>query len=495
MIAIYGRQSLDKKDSISIETQIEYGKFEAKNEPFVVYTDKGYSGKNTKRPAFEKMMKDIEEGKISKVAVYRLDRISRSIIDFGNFINTLESHNVSFVSATEKFDTSTPVGRAMLYIIIVFAQLERETLAERVKDNYYSRVKGGSVGGGPAPLGFDLVHKTVNGKRTNVYAPNKDIDTVALIFKEYAKPLTSLADVQRVLKSKNILTATGHPWDNAKLSTILKSPAYVKADISIYNYYKSRGSIIVSDMDSFNGENGCVLVGKRQANERKYADVSEHVLAVMPHKGIIDSDTFLFIQDKLSRNKQIKNTNKGKYSWLTGFIKCKHCGYALTIRNTPLKEGIVSYFVCSGRYVTKSCNIPNSHRALDVEAAVEEKLLEHIKEVKPFSPAAPQTFGADAVLKKISEIDARINALVMNLEDPSFSSASLPYINQRISDLDKEKQISLERYSEELEKQRSIITLPEYDYDHLSFEDKRDLARLLIDKIIISNDSLEISWK
>lgn len=152
MIAIYARQSIDKKDSISIETQIEYAKKEACGEDFKVYSDKGYSGKNVKRPAFEKMMGDVHSGLVDKIAVYRLDRISRSIVDFADFINELEEAGVSFVSATEKFDTAAPMGRAMLYIIIVFAQLERETIAERVKDSYYARVKKGALGGVARPL-------------------------------------------------------------------------------------------------------------------------------------------------------------------------------------------------------------------------------------------------------------------------------------------------------------------------------------------------------
>ena len=89
MIAIYARQSVEKKDSISIESQIEYGKREAFNAPYQVYQDAGYSGKNTNRPAFMQMMQDIQDGKIEKVVVYRLDRISRSIVDFADFIQTL----------------------------------------------------------------------------------------------------------------------------------------------------------------------------------------------------------------------------------------------------------------------------------------------------------------------------------------------------------------------------------------------------------------------
>ena len=126
--AIYARQSVDKKDSISIESQIDFCKYELKGGNSKEYTDKGFSGKNTDRPKFQELIRDIENGLIRRVVVYKLDRISRSIIDFAGMMEMFGRYNVEFVSSTEKFDTSTPMGRAMLNICIVFAQLERETI-------------------------------------------------------------------------------------------------------------------------------------------------------------------------------------------------------------------------------------------------------------------------------------------------------------------------------------------------------------------------------
>ena len=152
--AIYARQSVDKKDSISIESQIEFCKYELKGGNCKEYTDKGYSGKNTDRPKFQELVRDIKRGLIAKVVVYKLDRISRSILDFANMMELFQQYNVEFVSSTEKFDTSTPMGRAMLNICIVFAQLERETIQKRVTDAYYSRSQRGFKMGGKAPYGF-----------------------------------------------------------------------------------------------------------------------------------------------------------------------------------------------------------------------------------------------------------------------------------------------------------------------------------------------------
>lgn len=112
------------------------------------------------------MMADVEKDLIQKVIVYRLDRFSRSIADFGRLWETLKKHNVEFVSINETFDTSTPMGRAMLNIIMVFAQLERETTAERVRDNYYQRAKLGSWPGGPHPTVFPL--ENCRGKTENL---------------------------------------------------------------------------------------------------------------------------------------------------------------------------------------------------------------------------------------------------------------------------------------------------------------------------------------
>ena len=117
--AIYARQSVDRKDSISIESQIEFCKYELRGGNFKDYKDKGFSGKNTDRPRFQELMADIKRGLIRRVVVYKLDRISRSILDFATMMELFQQYNVEFVSSTEKFDTSTPMGRAMLNICIV----------------------------------------------------------------------------------------------------------------------------------------------------------------------------------------------------------------------------------------------------------------------------------------------------------------------------------------------------------------------------------------
>ena len=163
---IYARQSVDRKDSISIESQIDFCKYELKGGSCRVFKDKGYSGKNTDRPEFQKLLGEIRKGKVRRVIVYKLDRISRSILDFATMMELFQEYDVEFVSSTEKFDTSTPMGRAMLNICIVFAQLERETIQKRVTDAYYSRCLKGFHMSGQAPYGYHLEPTVVEGIRT-----------------------------------------------------------------------------------------------------------------------------------------------------------------------------------------------------------------------------------------------------------------------------------------------------------------------------------------
>ena len=160
---IYARQSVDRKDSISIESQIDFCKYELKGGSCRVFKDKGYSGKNTDRPEFQKLLGEIRKGKVRRVIVYKLDRISRSILDFATMMELFQEYDVEFVSSTEKFDTSTPMGRAMLNICIVFAQLERETIQKRVTDAYYSRCLKGFHMSGQAPYGYQLEPTVVEG--------------------------------------------------------------------------------------------------------------------------------------------------------------------------------------------------------------------------------------------------------------------------------------------------------------------------------------------
>ena len=326
---IYARQSVDRKDSISIESQIDFCKYELKGGSCRVFKDKGYSGKNTDRPEFQKLLGEIRKGKVRRVIVYKLDRISRSILDFATMMELFQEYDVEFVSSTEKFDTSTPMGRAMLNICIVFAQLERETIQKRVTDAYYSRCLKGFHMSGQAPYGYQLEPTVVEGIRTKkMVADPVAADHVRLMFEMYAEPETSFGDITRYFEEHDI-KIYGKSMFRTFLSQLLRNPVYAQADLELYEFFKSQGVAIVNDASDFAGTNGCYLYQVRDVKEDKDRCLKDQILVIAPHEALISSDTWLKCRKKLMANTTLQQGRKPKNTWLAGKIKCGHCGYAL----------------------------------------------------------------------------------------------------------------------------------------------------------------------
>ena len=310
--ALYARQSIEKKDSISVESQLEYCRYETHGESCIEYTDRGFSGKDTNRPGFENMMNDIRTGKIKRVIVYKLDRISRSILDFATMMELFQQYNVEFVSSTEKFDTSTPMGRAMLNICIVFAQLERETIQKRVTDAYYSRCLKGFHMSGQAPYGYQLEPTVVEGIRTKkMVADPIAADHVRLMFEMYAEPETSFGDITRYFEEQGIKIYE-KSMVRSFLSQLLRNPVYAQADLELYEFFKSQGAAIVNDASDFAGTNGCYLYQGRDVKEDKDRSLKDQILVIAPHEGLVSSDTWLKCRKKLMANLTFQNGRKAR---------------------------------------------------------------------------------------------------------------------------------------------------------------------------------------
>ena len=167
MTGIYLRRSVEKKDSISLEYQEERCRMKlTSDEECAVYTDNGISGKSTEnRPDFQRMMTDVRKGIITKIIIYKFDRISRSLLDFVTMQSEFEKYHVELVSCEENFDTSTPMGKVIVNILMMFAEMERETIEKRITDNYYARGAKGFYLGGYAPFGTIKLKRMLTAKR------------------------------------------------------------------------------------------------------------------------------------------------------------------------------------------------------------------------------------------------------------------------------------------------------------------------------------------
>jgi len=245
--AIYSRKSRYTGKGESIENQIQLCKehaikfLEIVEENFFVYEDEGFSGGNTNRPQFQRMMKDAKEKKFDVIICYRLDRISRNVSDFSNLIKDLKKNNVDFVSIREQFDTTTPMGRAMMYIASVFSQLERETIAERIKDNMVQLAKTGRWLGGIPPTGYEskpIVILDESGKERKMFklSPISDeLDVIQLIYDKYVR-LKSITNVEKYLVTNKIKTKNGLDFQRYSVRFILGNPVYAKADKTVLMY-------------------------------------------------------------------------------------------------------------------------------------------------------------------------------------------------------------------------------------------------------------------
>ncbi len=501
--ALYARQSIEKKDSISVESQLEYCRYETHGEASIEYTDKGFSGKDTNRPGFENMMNDIRSGKIKRVIVYKLDRISRSILDFANMMEIFQKYRVEFVSSTEKFDTSTPIGRAMLNICIVFAQLERETIQKRVTDAYYARCKRGFYMGGRIPYGYRLTDTVIDNIRTSMYEEvPEESGQLKLIYSMYADTDNSLGDIVRYLNEHQIKNLRGVNWNTARISEMLRNPVYVQANIDVYQFFQSQGANICNPASDFTGYNACYLYKGTVSTSRKQGDLSDKEIVLAPHKGFIPSKTWLACRVRCLNNRQSPKTCKPKNSWLAGKVKCGKCGYALTIRKAKTKWG--RYFVCSQSGNHGNCNGAGCTIYAD---ALEEYMLHVIKERLSEFSALRESLASCSVdageeqkymTKKIrlTQIEEEIEELLSKVFGAG--SVLMKYIDDKISKLDAERKALQEEIvmanAADTEGKVKQITNHVNTWQTLSFEGRQAVVDTLVKVIRIADSNIEITW-
>ena len=503
--AIYARQSIDKIDSISIESQIEFCKYETRGEPFRIFQDKGYSGKNTDRPEFQKMLDAIRKGEIKRVICYKLDRCSRSILDFATLMEEFQKYDVEFVSCTEKFDTATPMGRAMLNICIVFAQLERETIQQRVFDAYHSRNKKGFYMGGKVPFGFKLEPYCLEGKKTSRYVVHEEeANILVFMYSIYAYPLASLGDVVKALVDAGIQ----HPrkedgrWTRTHIGRMLHNPVYVKADLDVYNFFKENGVFIHNDPEDFIGTNGCYLYSKKGRIHPNYR-LEGHHLVLAPHQGIVSSDIWLRCRKKQKYAGKTVRQCKIKNTWLAGKIKCAKCGYALVVQKTTKSNGkVFRYIICSGsKEAEKRCDGVHRLKADHIEEIVFGEIR---KKLELFSSLPiPQDTRGDPELTVLNIRIAQIEQEIQNTTAKAMeaSGALIKYLSDRVTELDEQRNTCLSR-RKELEtatifNQCNIKPVSSYvsRWRDLTIEDKIIVVDALIEKIMLSESEIKILWK
>ena len=504
-IAIYARKSVEKENSISCETQIEYCramlKPDERGEKVLTFVDNGFSGGNVDREGFQKMMRKIEQGKITKVLVYRLDRISRSLADFIGILNFFKEYSVEFVSTQEAFDTSSPYGELIVKILAVFAEFERNSIIQRVTQAYEHRSELMLYMGGKKPIGFDLEPTIINNIKTKRLVPiPEEIEKIKYIYETYAVEQVSLGRVLKNLVENNINPTSGSGWTTAKLSTIIKNPIYVKADSRVYDYFQLHNANIISPPEAFDGVHGIQIYGrtKHEANNSDWSDIK---IVVMTHEGVIDSETWLKCQQKLVKNRQIGNAVSNKTSWLGGKIICRNCGRTMTTIKGKTGSGeIRRYFACTGKTHLKKCTGTKATiYAESLEDMVYTEIgnkLESLKNVKT-SERKNVHPEINELRNKLKTIELSQNKIADMMMSPEANADLLEIMSQRASKLKAERTEILLKIDElentEIDVKKAVNLSKKWKT--ASFEEKRGVCGILINRIIIDeNGNAEIVW-
>jgi len=466
-IAIYTRKSKYSDKSESIDSQIEYCKQAAKLkypeiEEYEIYVDEGFSGGNTDRPQFKKMIHDMKREKTYRAVIsYKIDRISRSLTDFTNLQQELERLDVHIISASEGFDTSSTWGTAVLNILMIFAQIERANISERIRDTLLHYAKQGRWTGGLAPVGFES--KSVpytdsfgQEKSMVILSPvEEELERVKIIYKKYLE-LTSLRALEKYLATSGIKTAKGFLFGTPNLAYVLKNPVYCIADKNLYEYLLKEGIEVYNNKEEFNGSYSVLSYNKttQKNSELKKKEKNEWVVALSKHQGVISSEDWIKAQHILKANHdKYPRIGTAMFGIFSGLIKCSECGSTMRIkkgRAYPEKNLYEFFYVCHLKEITKKeqCTMQNiiGHKA---EPIILEKLKEYAKspelqqelarknEITILEGANEKQVTLDNLKKSIIEKETAIKNIVTQISKTEDHIAG-KYLMDQIIPLDKE---------------------------------------------------------
>lgn len=531
-IAIYTRKSKlsDKGESLQNQATLckEYGKLHFDTNNFIIYKDEGFSGGNADRPQFRKMIKDMKNKKFDVLICYRIDRISRNIIDFSHLVELLQQYNITFVSLKEQFDTSTPIGRAMMYIALVFAQLERETIAERIRDNMLELARTGRWLGGVTPTGFTSKPITyydnhMNKKQMYQLVPlHEELEIVKILYEKYLV-FNSLTQLESWCLENNLKTKNNKNFDRSSLKKILTNPVYAIADQQLYQYFTKLGVDIASHKNRFDGSQGVLVYNKNQEKKGqpiKMKDYVNWIVAISQHKGIISSADWIKTQELLKKNsKKAPRSGSSQIGLLTPLLVCGYCGSKLKVTYKVSKGKVLHhYYKCTLKEKSRGslCKIQNLNgkeveefviNQLKEFSLVRHKLLKalHSKRSSFLELPKNQQNERDLLIKKLVNYQKKISSLTLKLAEAEgsilhkYMITEIEGLHEKITSTKKqlealtsdEEDFPIENIKAELVKQ-ALTDFPT-QFAEADFQEKKRILQILIKDILWDGEKLHIN--
>lgn len=534
-IAIYSRKSkfTGKGESIGNQVELckEYIKVHYGEEALrdaVIYEDEGFSGGNLNRPAFKEMMTAVKKRKHKAIIVYRLDRISRNISDFSGLIEKLSYLNVAFISIREQFDTGSPMGRAMMYIASVFSQLERETIAERIRDNMHELAKTGRWLGGTTPTGYaseSVKSITVDGKTKKACKLKiipQEIEIIKTIFDVFVET-NSLTITEAELMRRRLFTKNNKHFTRFAIKAILQNPVYMIADEDAYRYFQEQGADLFSDREAFDGTYGIMAYNRTDQEKGKttvYLPIDKWIVSVGGHKGVIPGKVWVQVQKSLEQNKSKSfRRPRSNEALLTGLLFCR-CGSRMypkmTQRMTADGKRIYTYVCKMKERSQKSvCDGKNVNgNTLDMAVVEQIKRLEEdrenfirlLEQSRKFYTSNHDQYDTQLISlrQEQEEKNQKINGLVDFLTEVGDGSAK-SHIAKRIEELHREceaidariqeleRLISQQELSDvEFNMLRQLLSVFRDSIDEMSIEQKRAAIRTVVRKVVWDGTNVHV---
>ncbi|WP_409177451.1 recombinase family protein [Brevibacillus fortis] len=431
----------------------------------ILYMDDGYTGTNMNRPALKRLIRHIEANEIQTVLVYKLDRLGRKQKDVLHLLeDVFEKNNVAFKSATEPFDTSTPLGKAMLGILAVFAQLERDMIVERMVEGRRQRVKQGLWHGGRIPFGY-----TWSPENSMMEIVPDEAHLIREIYRLYLEGQSTLA-----IADWAALRSSARKFTHVAIRDILARPIYV-------------GKLI---------NDGVLVDGK--------------------FEGIIDPDIWYAVQREKSRRKE-GLTPVGDYL-LTGLLECGVCQSPVVHVRRKAKRGDHTYlyelYACKNQHVRRKersqelpCRLGYHHRD-----TVEKYVIDKIKSIAldpqivlEVSEEGLTRHNHQEAIDALTERKKKVLSGLDNLYDAIQSGAiKANAVSDRITTLEKEQElietqlldlIGKEVPERNVEEFQSLINLIGEDWNYLTFEEQKVMIRKVVKKVtLIKNKLVKITW-
>ena len=406
----------------------------------------------------------------------------------------------------------------MINIVMTFAQLERETIVERVTDNYYYRATNGYWAGGYAPYGYKIKHIIGhdNKKHSVLELDENEAPIVKQIYDMYINKNISMRKIAQELNSNKILTKrhTGL-WGINAINSILSRPIYTPATSKIYNYYNNFNTQITNDVDFFDGSMTANLYGKTKKNVKVKAlrDYSDMYLSLIKCTPIISNEDWFKAQEiKGERNYLPPRSNSSKISFLCGLVKCGKCGSNMVTQGCKNKQGKQYYYlictkkrnlgasICNNKMIDTSKLqeiVINDMKTYFNSKDINQKIKKYISQNR--KKDAKKLAEKEKIENEIIKLNIQIQNLVDSLAEGNTTISK--YINQKMEDIEKQKQELTTKL-----KTLSSINVQDNDIleyvkninerlDKASFEDLKVICKTVIESITITDENIDIHYK